>query len=180
MMVIRRAEKFDAGRCLELGEQFLRESVYCDVLAPQAGSLERFVDAVLEYGETFVCEVVPSICKTGYKPGLTLAGVRMCETCAGTPVQHRIVGMLAGGCGAHEMTGQLVAIEAAWYVQPEYRSGRCGPLLLKAFEAWAIAEGAEVLKMLAPVGSDNVGKFYERMGFRALETAYIKTLKKAG
>lgn len=75
----------------------------------------------------------------------------------------------------HLFTGEHYADELCWWVEPNRRGLRAGPQLLCRAEEWARARGLRTCKMVAPVPSD-VGRFYEKMGYRALETAYVKVL----
>lgn len=88
---------------------------------------------------------------------------------------ERLIGFITLHAYAHQWNGETMAEEIAWYVTPSARRGLAGPRLLAAAEKWATTNGAIRFKMSAPTGSD-VGKFLERRGFSALETAYVKTL----
>jgi GNAT superfamily N-acetyltransferase len=73
------------------------------------------------------------------------------------------------------MTGEPIAEELTWFVDPSHRGLRAGPKLLTAAIDWAMARGLKMLKMGAPAGSE-LGRFYEKHGFQAVETAYFKVL----
>jgi GNAT superfamily N-acetyltransferase len=73
----------------------------------------------------------------------------------------------------HELTGEPFVSEVAWWVEPSHRGHRAGPHMLRCAEEWTLRRGVKTLKMVAPIPSQ-VGRFYERMGFTALETAYLK------
>jgi GNAT superfamily N-acetyltransferase len=92
-----------------------------------------------------------------------------------SPVRGGLVGMLAVIVLPHFITGALCAEEVCWWVEPRYRRRGLGPQLLGVATDWAGQEGATMLKMVAPAGSD-VGRFYETVGFTAVETAYQKRL----
>jgi GNAT superfamily N-acetyltransferase len=86
-----------------------------------------------------------------------------------------LVGMIALFCAPHPITGEPYADELCWWVEPAYRRGNLGLKLLRCAERWATTKGATMLKMVAPEGTD-IGRFYERVGYRAVETAYQKRL----
>jgi GNAT superfamily N-acetyltransferase len=88
-------------------------------------------------------------------------------------------GQLAGGIAVVELpnliTGDLYAEEVAWWVEPNRRGLRLGPQLIAVAEEWATTRGLRSIKMVAPIPSQ-VGRYYERRGYVALETAYLKVL----
>jgi len=86
-----------------------------------------------------------------------------------------VVGMIALAAVEHPVTGRRFAEELAWWVEPEQRRGTTGPRLLRAAEEWCRKMELSVVKMVAPAGSD-VGRFYRRMGYTEVETAWQKGL----
>jgi GNAT superfamily N-acetyltransferase len=91
-------------------------------------------------------------------------------------------GQVVGACAARIGPGamdqrQLIAIEQFWFVTPDHRNTKLGIRLFDAVEKWAREVGADVLDFIALASSeDNVRKFYERRGFRELETHFVKEL----
>lgn len=83
-----------------------------------------------------------------------------------------VVGMIGLHCAPHFFSGEPVAGEVFWWVDPEHRGG--GLRLLKAAEQWAREQGATVLQMIAPDG--RVEQLYERLGYRAIERTYYRKL----
>jgi GNAT superfamily N-acetyltransferase len=73
-------------------------------------------------------------------------------------------------------TGEMVANEMFWWVQPEARGQ--GRSLLEAYEAWAGEQGARYLTMVHLSNSmpERLRKLYERRGYRESETHYIKEI----
>lgn len=127
---------------------------YGDILGDASwSSISNLIDMVMAHGTVFVVEVDPRT-----------AGAR-----------GELVAMLALALLPHPITGRLYADELCWWVEPRYRRGRIGPKLLRHAETWARQQGASMLKMVAPAGTD-VGRFYEAVGYRAVETAYQKRL----
>jgi GNAT superfamily N-acetyltransferase len=86
-----------------------------------------------------------------------------------------LVGFIALVAAPHPISGEPVAEELAWWVEPSARRGRLSYYLLRSAEDWARQKGLSMLKMVAPSGS-TVGAFYERLGYSPVETAYIKRL----
>lgn len=134
--------------------RFLMETDYGPLLQATATGIEALVDEALTNGVVFVADVLD-----------------------GT----RIVGMIGMRIApaAPELSRLVLAEEIAWWVEPEHRNGPVGPKLLWAAEAWAVQKGANLCKMVAPAES-KVGTFYVRVGYQAVETAYVKVLKANG
>jgi GNAT superfamily N-acetyltransferase len=174
-LIIREAKLEDAFRVREMATRFLLDSQYGALFNNQTTpeAIGSLIENVLRLGAIFVAEVdsgarVPGVCvsidgEEWHAPG-------GCETC-----RPRIVGMLAIVLIPHPLSGQLLAEEIAWWVEPEHRGGSIGPKMLRSAEEWATTNGANMVKMVAPAGS-TVGAFYERIGYQAVETAYVKAL----
>lgn len=84
------------------------------------------------------------------------------------------IGMLAMGLFEHPMSGERVASEVVWWVDPAYRGSSVGRRLLRAAETWATEQHAALLQMVAP--DARVGRFYEALGYVSVETAYQRRL----
>lgn len=82
------------------------------------------------------------------------------------------IGLIAMLLYTHPMSGELTATEVVWWVNPERRG--VGVRLFKRAEAWARAQGAVLLQMIAP--TEAVARFYERCGFDRIETTYHRRL----
>lgn len=150
--VIRPATLHDHAAITGLGQRFIQESIYgrlFPTLALSSVTIDLMIGVCLTHGVIFVAE------HTG-------------------PPNLKLVGMLGVALiENHPAVGGPCVEEVAWYVEPEHRKGRVGPLLLAAAEAWTTTNRASVLKMVAPHGSD-VGRFLERRGYTAVETAYMR------
>lgn len=153
-MVLRLATTDDKPRLIEMSARFLLGSPYGAFFDNQAtpDSIAVLIDNVLILGAIIVAEIE-------------------------IVDEHRreLVGMLAIVALPHPLTGRKYADEIAWWVEPEHRGGTLGPKMLRAAEDWATRNGANMVKMVAPAGSD-VGSFYERIGYSVVETAYIKRI----
>ena len=80
-------------------------------------------------------------------------------------------GLIAGTIDSSMFNGKLYACEKMWYVDKEHR-GSTGIRLLKAFEKWAKKMKVTAIEMAA-LGMD-IDKLYRRMGYKKLETHYLK------
>jgi GNAT superfamily N-acetyltransferase len=72
-----------------------------------------------------------------------------------------------------DMTKSM-ATEIAWWVEPEYRDKGLGQELLEGFEIWAAGQGCNLMSMVGL--SDDLGKYYEKSGYKLYERAYIKEI----
>ena len=83
-----------------------------------------------------------------------------------------LVGMMGILHTPHFLSAEICASEIFWWVTPGHRGD--GVRLLRAAESWAKECGATKLQMVAP--NERVGRFYDRMGFKRIETSYQKAL----
>ena len=146
-MIIREATLEDAAPIVCMAIRFLEETPYGHLFAPNEQKLTELLLQVLTHGVIFVAE----------------------------RADHTLAGFLALVTLEHPISGERYADELAWWVNPESRSGSIGPRLLAAAEEFARTAGIGMLKMVAPAGTD-VGRFYERLGYAAVETSYHKRL----
>jgi GNAT superfamily N-acetyltransferase len=72
----------------------------------------------------------------------------------------------------HFLSGELVAGEVFWWVEPGFRGE--GLKLLRAAETRSRAAGAKYLQMIAP--NDRVAAVYKRLDYSFVEAAYQKLL----
>ena len=72
--------------------------------------------------------------------------------------------------------GDLVAVEAFWYMIKKYRGQ--GLRLLSAFEAWAKDRSAKRVAMihLESLQPEVLRRVYERFGYKLIESHYVKTI----
>lgn len=87
-----------------------------------------------------------------------------------------ITGAIASVLCPNMFNGKTMAVECFWFVFPEYRGH--GIKLFYAFEEWAKRHGAKMLSMihLHSLQPEKLKNLYERMGYRAVETNYIKEI----
>lgn len=71
-----------------------------------------------------------------------------------------------------------IACELAWWVNTEYRGGRAGIMLVKAYEAWAAEQNATVATMSSlQIDLNNaVGKLLHKLGYKESEHTYARRL----
>jgi len=76
------------------------------------------------------------------------------------------------------VTGNMVAQELFWWVDPERRSNGTGKALLEAAEEQARSQGATAMMMLAldDLDGDAIAAVYGKMGYRPRERTYMRAL----
>lgn len=146
-MTIREATVADMDALIAMAMRFIDTSpVYSKLIRPSPAKLAGVVHACLSMGAIFVAEV-----------------------------DDTVVGMLAVVALEHLFSDDRYVDEIVWWVEPRYRLGTIGPRLLMRGTAWAKEQGVRFIKMVAPAGTD-VGEFYERCGYQAIETAYVRVI----
>jgi len=149
--VVRRLVESDLDDVLVMCHRFFDDWHEKTVLGPMD---ERLVD-----------DVIRGICLDGTK------GAGWVAVVDGVPV-----GLLCVALVPNLITRQLTVEELVWWVDPYHRSGRLGIDLLRVAVLWGSNSGAQLCKMVAPAGS-TVGRFLARVGYREMETVYLKRLE---
>ena len=144
--MIRRAEVDDIERIIQMGMRFLR-SHYAEVLDdPSAEAMSATIAQIDSSpdGAIFVSEH-----------------------------GHDVSGFIAMMVYPHPFSGERLAGEVGWWVEPESR-GIDGMRLLRRAEEWARDKGAKKIVMVSP--NARVDAFYERLGYRPIERAFGRNL----
>lgn len=84
----------------------------------------------------------------------------------------QLIGMMVVICFPHMLSGEWMASEIAWWMEPSYRGE--GVQMYHYAERWARQQGARALQMVAP--NPRVERFYAQLGLTKIETAYQKRL----
>lgn len=119
--MIRRAVEGDIPRLIEMGQRFVEETPYRDLIAIDPDRLSATVRYVL-----------------ASENGVVLV--------SGSDAS--ITGMIALTAYDHPYSGERTAFELVWWVEPEARGD--GVRLLRAAEEWAREQGAKHMQMVAP------------------------------
>lgn len=141
--MIRFATTEDIPRCVEMGQRFHAETDYKNQVTIEP-------DALHKLGEQLVAKNGLLVSERG----------------------GQLVGMIGFVLFPHFFSGEMVAGEVFWWVDPEHRGE--GPKLMKEAERHAREAGAKRMQMIAP--NERVGTLYERCGYSFVETAYQKAL----
>jgi GNAT superfamily N-acetyltransferase len=86
---------------------------------------------------------------------------------------YGLVGMIGALIYPHPITGERVCAEFFWWVDATAR-GRLGIQLLARLEAWARAQGAKAILMIAP--SAPIARIYQARGYTPLEAVFERRL----
>lgn len=149
----------------------IRQAIEDDVPALIAMA-QAFVETTAVYGRLFKAtpESLEHLARLLFQFGDQAAILLACED------EGPCFGMLAIVASPHPISGALYADEVVWWIDPSHRGAmRAGPKLLRAAENWARDRNCNMVKMVAPHGS-TVGRFYERLGYEPVESAYAKVL----
>lgn len=148
---IRRARSADVPTIVVLGIRFITESPFRGLIIPDPDNLRAIVDALLAHGYVAVAERAP----------------------------FGVVGIFGAQLQVHPMSGEVVATEVVWYVDPAHRRSSAGGRLLAAAERWAREAGAVRVQMIQPAGNDRLADHYRRRGYVEVETVWQKNLQEA-
>ena len=85
---------------------------------------------------------------------------------------NRVTGMILVLLHTHFLSGEQMAGEVAWWVEPDARG--TGLRLLRAAERWAREHGAVKFQMIAP--TPDVERIYQARHYAKVETTYQLTL----
>jgi len=86
----------------------------------------------------------------------------------------RAQGVLMAAAFEHPFGAGRIAKETVWFVSPEAR-GRGAIKMLDAYETWARSVGC-VSAGMASLATNDVSILYERRGYSAVETYFMKPL----
>ncbi len=99
-----------------------------------------------------------------------LVADKACVLVVGNPAQ----GVLMACAFEHPFGAGCIAKETVWYVTPAAR-GRGAIKMLDSYEAWARSVGC-VSAGMASLSTNDVSSLYERRGYSAVETHFMKPL----
>jgi GNAT superfamily N-acetyltransferase len=144
--VIRRpATLADVDAIVAMGARFLAQSVYRGHLADNPAQVRALAQQLIDapHGDVLVVDA-----------------------------DGTLVGMLALLAYAHHLSGEWVAGEVAFWIDPAYRG--LGLRLLRDAERWARAHGAARLELIAP--TPDVETLYTRLGYAPIERTYQREM----
>lgn len=142
-LMIREALESDIPRMVEMGRRFREESSYNEHLTDNPAKMAALGKILIEKNSLLVSE---------------RAG--------------EIVGMLGFVIHSHFISGDVMAMEVFWWVEPDHRGE--GVKLLHEMKNRARAAGAKFYQMIAP--NEKVAEFYKAIGCLWVESTYQGTL----
>lgn len=111
--------------------------------------------------------------------------MELCETIINNPDVYfgyiyddgEIKGLCAGYITPHFFGDDLTSGDLAVYVKPEFRKGRVGVSLIKAYTDHCLSRGVKepLLGVSAGINVDRIGALYERLGYTGKYTIYKMT-----
>lgn len=92
-------------------------------------------------------------------------------------LDEEIIGALGAVKYPDPNSGEIMAAEHFWFVNKEHRGK--GTKLLKAYELWAKDQNIKKITMVHLTGlmPDKLRKLYVKLGYREIETHYIKEVR---
>jgi len=150
MAAIRLAERRDIPAIVRMGLRFLRETVYAGTITESPDQMARIAGQLIDGEMDGVLYVAPD-------------------------ASDKAIGMVGALRFDHPLSGDSMVSELFFWAEPAAR-GMTGVRLLKALEKWAKDRGAVACQMIAPHGYDRVAGLYEALGYRPLESAWMKRL----
>lgn len=89
----------------------------------------------------------------------------------------KVVGVLVAYAYTPIFSSTQTCNEILWYLTPEYRTGKRGLAMMKAYEYWARKAGCEVIQYgILSTSPEGMKKLYERNGLVEVERFYNKAL----
>ena len=146
-VLVREAEQADMPALLAMGRRFIESSAYAAHMAVVPSRQVEVVETLLAQGGCWVLE----------SPDGT------------------VVGMLGLVLAPLPLTGELAALEAMWWCEPEWRGHGARQMWWQA-EDWAREQGATCIQMIQPVDNVRLGDTYRRAGYVPVETTWHKAL----
>ena len=140
--MIRDANISDLPRIVEMGRHFLGTSTYAKHLGENTSKMAELAEKLIKSGN------------------LLVSG------------NGAVTGMLGYIIHSHFMSGETVAGERFWWVEPDHRGDGVG--LLRETEKRSKQAGARYIQMIAP--NEKVAQFYGKLGYEFVEATYQKKL----
>jgi GNAT superfamily N-acetyltransferase len=142
-MTVRFAQAEDTDRIVAMAARFISSSSYQHQVAFNEAHLRGLIPWLMEQQLLLVLET-----------------------------SRGVVGMLAMATVPSLLSGELVASEVCWFVEPDVRGTSGAVRLWLRAEEWAREKGAKWIQMIAPAMATDVHDFYRRRGYMPLETVW--------
>lgn len=145
---MRRATHDDIAALIELGRPFIAAHPVLSGVGITDAQLQAVLTNVIDQGVIIVAE----------------------------SLDGSLVGMLAGMVAPMWCAPDTkCATELAWWMKPGHRHGMTAVRMVRDFEEWAEQQNATHTVMSSiPQMGQRAGEFIERLGYKHIETAYIR------
>lgn len=145
---MRRATHDDIAALIELGRPFIAAHPVLSGVGITDAQLQSVLTNVIDQGVIIVAE----------------------------SLDGSLVGMLAGMVAPMWCAPDTkCATELAWWMKPGHRHGMTAVRMVRDFEEWAEQQNATHTVMSSiPQMGQRAGEFIERLGYKHIETAYIR------
>lgn len=88
------------------------------------------------------------------------------------------IGCIVGAYAEPVFSSDKVSTELGWWIEPEYRKTKASLYVFDAYEDWARRVGCSyVQSAYLPGISPSLDRFYQRRGYRQVESSFLKTLR---
>lgn len=79
----------------------------------------------------------------------------------------KVIGFIGGALTEHWFSGDKVAFDYSFFVHPHYRHGVIAVRLIRAFETWAVNNGARQIRMgvTTAINIEGTSRLFKAMGF---------------
>jgi len=93
-------------------------------------------------------------------------------------LEDKAIGFLVADCMPVWYNRRIIAEQRLWFVSKQFRGSRAAPLLIKAYEAWAIRNGATHL--YTGTGNERyaeqTSRLLEQLGFKRVGSMHLKEI----
>ena len=149
--VSRVATSADVPRLVEMFQRFVASSQYANYVGQSPSHCTAMIESMMAQGED--SPLAYQIFVVGDDPIVGMLGVMVC---------------------VQPFSGETVASELFWWLDPEYRGH--GGWLLRRAEKWAQSKGAVRMSMMAPIDKPRVAETYMKLGYAEVERVFSKDL----
>ena len=146
--VIRRATLDDLQRVVGMFAEFVSSSQYARYVGNDSAHATKMMTRIIEGAD--------------------------CALFVADSSDNGVIGMLGVMAFIQPFSGELVASELFWWLDPKHRGN--GVWLLRRAENWAREYGAKRLSMMAPIDKQRVAEIYSAIGYQEVERVFQRDL----
>jgi GNAT superfamily N-acetyltransferase len=140
--MIRKAIQTDIPSLLKLADLLVKETSYSHI-EPSKKRIKTTIETMINNGFAMVAEV-----------------------------DGEVIGVMLGDVYTPWYSEDKLGIDYTLFVMPKHRNGLIAFKLITAFKKWAVSMGAKQIRCGIGTGVKNVGRLYERLGFKNVGNWY--------